>query len=398
VSGSDPERVLAGLLDRARTNRRYDIGYPGATDISFDALGEWLTGQLLNNIGDPWDVGHGRNHTKDIEQQVIHRVAGLLRAPKGHWGYITTGATEGTLHALDDAWQRYPDCVVYASTAAHYSVAKAARLLKLPLVLVRTDSAGRMDVGHLRRELMRRYDRAAMIVATAGTTMTEAVDDVGAITVACEELGIQRRRVHVDAALSGIPLSLLPEPDRPRFDFAAGATSMVISGHKFLSTLTPCGVLIYAQAPYASGSVVAYTGSVDTTITGSRSGHTPLLLWWVLTTLGEDGLRRRAEDARALSIYTHGRLQEIGWPAWRNQHAFTVTLASPPHSVRAKWVLADDGQVAHIICMPGVTRPQIDEFIMDLTGAMRSSPAQRLKLLDNDPAAIVAQPLRRYAA
>jgi histidine decarboxylase len=157
-------------------------------------------------------------------------------------------------------------------------------------------------------------------------------------------------------------------------------------------------VLIHAQAPYASGSVVAYTGSVDTTITGSRSGHTPLLLWWVLTTLGEDGLRRRAEDARALSIYTHARLREIGWPAWRNQHAFTVTLASPPHAVRAKWVLADDGQVAHIICMPGVSRPQIEEFIADLSSAMRSSPAQRLKLIDNDPAAVVAQPLRRYAA
>lgn len=397
MSTGEPERVLAGLLARAKANRRYDIGFPGATDISFADLAEWLTGQLLNNIGDPWDVGHGRNHTKPIEQQVVHTIAGLLRAPEGHWGYITTGATEGTLHALDDAWQRYPDCVVYASAAAHYSVAKAARLLKLPLVLLRTDDAGRMDIDHLRRELLRRYDRAAMIVATAGTTMTEAVDDVAAITTACDELGIQRRRIHVDAALSGVPLALLPEPDRPSFDFTAGATSMVVSGHKFLSTLTPCGVLIYKQPPYATGSVVAYTGSIDTTITGSRSGHTPLLLWWVLATQGEEGLRRRAEDARALAIYTHDRLREIGWPTGRNRHAFTVTLASPPPAVRAKWVLADDGQVAHIICMPGVTRPQIDEFLTDLT--VSAAPAQRLKRLDSGtPFPAVVQPARRYAA
>jgi histidine decarboxylase len=250
-----------------------------------------------------------------------------------------------------------------------------------------------MDINHLRRELARRYARGAMIVATAGTTMTEAVDDVAAITVACDELGIRRRRIHVDAALSGVPLSLLPEADRPQFDFTAGATSMVVSGHKFLSTLTPCGVLIYAQPPYATGSVVAYTGSVDTTITGSRSGHAPLLLWWVLTKLGEDGLRRRAEDARALAIYTHGRLRDIGWPTGRNQHAFTVTLASPPPAVRAKWVLADDGQVAHIVCMPGVTRPQIDEFVADLSVSMRSVPPQRLGSVTALP-----QAAARYAA
>jgi histidine decarboxylase len=383
---SEPHRVLADLLTQAKTNRRYDIGFPGATDISFAELAEWMTGQLLNNVGDPWDAGHGKNHTKSLEQQVVHLVADLLRAPEGHWGYITTGATEGTLHALDEAWQAYPDCVVYASSAAHYSIAKAARLLKLPLVLVHTDDTGRMDVSHLRRELAWRRDRAAMIVATAGTTMTEAVDDVGAVAAVCEELDIYRRRIHVDAALSGLPLALLPERDRPQFDFTAGATSMVISGHKFLSTLTPCGVLVYARPPHATGSAVAYTGSVDTTITGSRSGHTPLLLWWVLTTLGEQGLRRRADDARSLAAYTLRRLRDVGWPAQRNPHAFTITLASPPPPVRAKWVLADDGQVAHIVCMPGMTRSQIDDFVTDLTTAMRAVPAQRRTWLEGKSA------------
>jgi histidine decarboxylase len=374
---SDPHAMLAGLLHQAKTARQFDIGFPGATDLTFPHLGEWLTGQLLNNIGDPYDPGHGRNHTKNLEQQVGHIVADLLRAPASRWGYVTTGTTEGTLHALDEAWQRYPDCVVYTSAAAHYSVAKAAHLLKLPLVLVRTDDTGRMDTTDLQNELALRRDQAAMIVATAGTTMTEAVDDVAAITAVCDRLDIRRRRIHVDAALSGLPLALLPDAERPPFDFTAGATSMVISGHKFLSTLMPCGVLVYAQPPYAAGGYVAYTGSADTTITGSRSGHTPLLLWWVLTTLGRDGLRRRAEQSRALAAYTYSRLREIGWPAWRNPHAFTVTLASPPAVVRAKWVLADDGQIAHIVCMPGVTRTQIDDFIADLKAAMPPTPPLR---------------------
>jgi histidine decarboxylase len=254
-------------------------------------------------------------------------------------------------------------------------------LVKLPLVMVRVDTTGRMDVADLQGELARRRDRPAMIVATAGTTMTEAVDDVAAIANACDQLAVTRRRIHVDAALSGIPLALLPDEARPSFDFTAGATSMVISGHKFLSTLMPCGVLVYAESPYnMSGGRVSYTGSADTTITGSRSGHTPLLLWWVLTTLGPEGLRRRAQASRELAAYTHRKIRDVGWPTQLNPHAFTVTLDQPPPTVMAKWVLATDGQTAHIVCMPGITREQIDEVVSDLA-ALRPVPAQRRRRL-----------------
>jgi len=373
TGGSDLSQLALRLLLDARASRRYDIGFPGATDLTFPGLADLVTGQLLNNVGDPWDHGHGRNHTKRIERDVVEAVGDLLRAPPGRWGYVTTGSTEGTLHALDEACETFPDAVVYTSSAAHYSVAKAARLLKMPLVTVPVGRHGQLDVGRLRHELSLRRDRAAAIVATAGTTMTEAVDDVGAIRHACDDLGIVRRRLHVDAALSGIPLALLPDGERPAFDFAAGATSMVVSGHKFLSTLMPCGVLVHAAQPFgAGGRHVAYTGSADTTITGSRSGHTPLLLWWALGTLGVEGLRRRAEASRELAAYAVDQIQRLGWPVHRNRHGFTVVLDEPPPVVLAKWVLATEGGSAHLICMPGVGRDQIDEFVHDLRTAIAS--------------------------
>ncbi|MFC7483046.1 pyridoxal-dependent decarboxylase [Luedemannella flava] len=321
-------------------------------------------------MGDPFDLGHGRNHTKQVEQQVINTIADLLRAPASRWGYVTTGSTEGNLHALDAAWQTYPDVVVYTSTAAHYSVAKAARMLKLPLIMVRADDTGQMDYDDLAGQLSLRRDRAAIIVATAGTVMTEAVDNVTRIVEICHTMAITRRLVHVDAALSGIPLALLPDAERPAFDFTAGATSIVISGHKFLSTLMPCGVLVYAQPPHTPlHARVAYTGSVDSTISGSRSGHTPLILWHVLQTLGTEGLRARAQASRDLAAYTHAQLGQVGWEATRNPYAFTVVLRTPPAAVRDKWVLADDGQYSHIVCAPGITQVQIDDFLTDLQAA-----------------------------
>src|SRR4051812_14753459 len=169
----DPTVFVAALTADLKAKRRYEIGFPGATDLSFPALSELLTGQLLNNIGDPHEYGRGRTHTKLVEQHVVSAVADLLRAPAGRWGYVTTGSTEAILHALDEGARRYPDAVVYTSAAAHYSVSKAARLLKLPLVTVAADQSGRIDLLDFRQALEARRHRPALVVATAGTTMTE---------------------------------------------------------------------------------------------------------------------------------------------------------------------------------------------------------------------------------
>ncbi len=377
-------QALDRLLAEAKAARRHDIGYPGATDLTFPELSEWLTGQLLNNVGDPYHDGHGRNHTKQHEREVVDLIGDWLHAPPSRWGHVTSGATEGNLHALHTARQTHPDLIVYASATAHYSIEKSARLLRLPLITIRAHPDGRMNIDDLAGELRLRRDRPAAIVATVGTTMTEAIDDIPAIINACDHLAITRRHLHVDAALSGIPLALLPETQRPAFDLATGADSIVISGHKFLSTLMPCGVLIYRQAPHSRADrSVPYIGTLDTTVLGSRNGHTPLLLWSALTRLDAEGHRARAA-ARDLATYALDRLTGIGWNATRpNPLGFTIILDPPPAAVRAKWILADDGQHAHLITMPGITHDQIDEFVSDLETAAprRAMPKQRRRVL-----------------
>ncbi|MCY1141485.1 pyridoxal-dependent decarboxylase [Actinoplanes sp. Pm04-4] len=357
------------LAQHLTAARRRNLAYPGFTDLTHRALAELMTEQLLNNVGDPYDPGHGHDHTKAYERDVIDHLADLFGASRTRWGYVTTGSSEGTDHALWDARLAYPgqEPVVFASTAAHYSVAKACARHRLTLVHVRADPTGRMDITDLRTLLGQWRHQPVVIVATVGTTMTEAFDDVAAIANACDDLAIVRRRIHVDAALAALPLALLPDHDRPSFDFTSGATSIVTSGHKFLSTLTPCAVLIYAEAPVLARTPhVPYTGTADTTIGGSRSGHTPLLLWSSLSH-GLDTHRRRAERSRELAGYTHERLRAAGWPASRNPHAFTVVIAQPPPEVCARWVLAPDGTRAHIICKPDTDPAAIDELVTDLT-------------------------------
>jgi histidine decarboxylase len=372
------------------------IGFPHATDLDFGPIAPLAAGGL-NNIGDPIVPGLEQRNVKDLEREVVQLLADLFRVPRtDRWGCVTTGGTEGNLHGLlqartvlhDPAAPTAPP-VVLASSAAHYSIPKACHLLGLDLVTVPTTvgeesgggsdgrPGGEMDYAELAAAVYAHMHRPIAVVVTAGTTMTEAVDSVAEVTRVFDHLGIRRassrRYIHVDAALSGIPLALDTSGARhPSVNMALGhIDSLTISGHKFLGTPEPCGVLLTRRRHRDQlARAVSYIGGVDATIAGSRSGHTVLQLWWALHSIG--GLaahRHRAERARAVATYTTDRLAGIGWPAWRHEHAFTVVIAAPPAPLIQRWSLATADGHSHIVCVPGVTTEIIDRFVDDLAAA-----------------------------
>jgi histidine decarboxylase len=360
-------RQLNELLQRLDADRPTNIGFPGARDLHYSRLAPFLD-RLLNNVGDPYVQAGGGDHTKELEREVAATFADLFRAPADdRWGYVTTGGTEGNLYGLYLARSRFPNGVVYASQASHSSVAKATRLLAMPTETVRSTSSGEVDYDHLSALIAAAGDRPAIVVANIGTTMTEAVDDVARISAILDERGVVDRHIHSDAALAGLPLALLPTRNRPGFDLADGADSLTVSGHKFLGSPFPCGVVLTRRSlADAIGAGLSCTGGPDTTITGSRSGHAALVLWYALYRHGLDGLRSRAAMCRLLAEATTRRLNSIGWPAWRNPRAFTVVLKTPPPAVTSRWTLATANGWSHLICMPGVSTRQIDAFIRDL--------------------------------
>ena len=363
-SGSNPVSAweIARLLRQYQGERATGIGFPTATDIDYTELAPFF-GLRLNNVGDPWTDPVNPDHAKELEREVIDFLADLFRAPSDdRWGDITSGGTERNLYGLYTARALYPDGVVYHSAAAHYSVTKAADLLALPAVPVRADPFGEIDYGDLGAAVIAHRDRPAIVLANVGTTMAEAVDDVARITGVLRAARVPGRYIH---ALAGLPLALTA--GGPRFDFADGADSISVSGHKFLGTPMPCGAVLTRRSLMEwIDRPVAYTGCPDTTVTGSRSGHAALFLWYALRRCGRSGLRERAIAARQLAAYALDRLTGAGWEAWRHPHAFTVVLRTPPAEVAGRWALASGDGWSHVICMPGVTRDRIDRFVDDL--------------------------------
>ncbi|HTD29124.1 MAG TPA: histidine decarboxylase [Xanthomonadaceae bacterium] len=359
--------------DQARLDQLYDelleatesfLGYPVAKDFDYADLTRFLRFPL-NNLGDPFAESTYRVSSKEMEREVVAFFAAQTRAPEGDWwGYVGNGGTEGNLYGLYLARELYPKGIVYFSEATHYSVRKNLHFLGMRHIMIRAENNGEMDYTDLRETLRIHRDCPPIVFANIGTTMTEARDDIRHIQSILDDLVIRERFIHSDAALCGGYASFL-DP-RPAYDFADGADSISISGHKFIGSPVPCGIVIARKRHVDRiARSIAYIGSLDTTVTGSRNGFTPLILWHTIRLLGVEGLRLRAERALALAAYAEAELKAIGIPAWRNPNALTVVFPETSERIKRKWQLATQG-VAHIIVMPNVTRAQIDEFVADM--------------------------------
>ncbi|MNK35208.1 Histidine decarboxylase [compost metagenome] len=364
LSATD-QHLLSDLLEKVKSKTDLFLGYPVAKDFDYQELAEFLK-YPMNNLGDPFVTSTYGVGSRELEKEVVQFFANLFRAPEDNWwGYVTNGGSEGNLYGLYLARELHPKGMVYYSEATHYSVQKNLHLLNMSNIVIRTQESGEIDYDDLEYTIRMNRHMPVIIMANIGTTMTEARDDVAKIKAILKKLAIQNYYIHADAALSGT-YSALIEP-RPAFDFEDGADSIAISGHKFFGSPMPCGVVVAKKSNRDRiARSVAYIGSVDTTITGSRNGHSPLFLWHTIKRLGLEGLKERAMHSLETAAYTELKLKEMGIDAWRNTNAITVNFPAPSGIICKKWQLAAEQGNSHIICMPNVTKAHIDLFITDL--------------------------------
>jgi histidine decarboxylase len=360
---------LNSFLDTIKKRTRSFLGYPVSKDFDYKELFEFLN-YPLNNLGDPFTPSTWKVDTRAFEREVVSFMAGLYRAEDNNfWGYVTNGGSEGNLYGLYLARELYPRGIVYYSQDTHYSVSKNLHLLNMRHIMIRSRENGEVDYGDLRETLKVHRDKPAIIFANIGTTMTEAKDDLFKIKSMLQELVISEHYIHSDAALCG-GLAPFIKP-RAAFDLSDGADSISVSGHKSFGSPIPCGILVAKKDNVARiARSIAYIGSLDTTITGSRNGLTPLFLWYMIKKLGIIGLEKRVMHSLKIAEYTEKRLIDAGIAAWRNKNAITVVFPEVSPAVREKWQLATADGKTHLICMPNVQKNQIDEFLNDMNNSL----------------------------
>jgi histidine decarboxylase len=357
------ERLDDLLRDFAELGERA-VGYPCNLDFDYSALLPFLR-YCPNNVGDPFYDSNFQSNTHDFEQEVIGTFADLMHLPRDQaWGYVTSGGTEGNMYGIYLGRELFPEGVVYFSQDTHYSVVKILRVLKARNIMIKSQDNGEIDYDDLRETIRINRDVPVIFMANVGTTMKGAIDDVGTVREILDDLAITDSYIHADAALSGMILPFVDEPQP--YGFAAGFDSVSISGHKMIGSPLPCGIAL-TRSEYVAriARSIEYVGVLDTTLAGSRNALTPLIMWYALEQHGLDGYREIVAECLAVAAYAVDRFNDCGIPAWRNRNSVTVVFPKPPPAVVRKWQLAPYEEIAHLITMPHVTRETIDEVVDD---------------------------------
>lgn len=331
----------------------FNIGYPENADFDYSQLHRFLRFSI-NNCGDWSEHSNYVLNSFDFEKDVMAYFSTLFDIhPEDSWGYVTNGGTEGNMFGCYLGRELFPDGTLYYSKDTHYSVAKIVKLLRIKCRAVESLANGEIDYDDLIAKIAEDGERHPIIFANIGTTMRGAIDNIATIQQRLQQAGISRKDyyLHADAALSGM---ILPFVDKPQpFTFADGIDSICVSGHKMIGSPIPCGIVVAKRENVERISVeVDYISAKDKTISGSRNGHTPMIMWAALRSHSAAQWRRRIKHSLSTAQYAVDRLQAAGIQAWRNENSITVVFPCPSVRIAKKYCLATSGNTAHLITTP----------------------------------------------
>ena len=292
-------------------------------------------GDLLADVGNSYSgVQSGAPAAALMERSLVAWMAGLVGYPDTAGGDLTSGASianlEGIVTARDAVGIRsahVPRSVVYLTSQTHHCVDKALRISGLAECQVRhvaLDDRWRMRADALAEAV--EADVAAglhpwLVVATAGTTDTGAVDPLADVAdvVDAHDLWLQ-----VDAAYGGF--FVLTEHGRRLLAGVERSRSVIMDPHKGLFLPFGSGALVVRderQLAEAHRYSAAYLGDArepggvlspsDLSVELSRPFRGPRL-WLPLTVFGLAPFRAALEEKLLLARWFHGRLAEM--PGW----------------------------------------------------------------------------------
>lgn len=339
---------------------RFILGYPCNSALNDKDFKDFLN-LSLNNLGDPFSNSNYGINTHDFELQVLAYIAELYDAQNDYWGYISSGGTEGNILGIHLGRLHYPTGYIYYSQHSHYSIPKAINLTRSHSIEIPVQPSGEMDYTALATAL-KNNNHPAIIIANIGTTMTGAIDNIKLIKTTLHQAGIKDYYIHCDAALHGL---ILPFRQNPKMFNLAAIDSLTISGHKLIGSPLPCGIFLCRKNVIKNfDKYIEYVQTPDMTIAGSRNGLTPLILWQKF--LAHNDLKNIVDLVIERADYTIQKFQNKHMHAWRNEDSPIVIFPSPSMKIVKKWMLAQQGDIAHIVTMPHVDEAMIDAFVEDM--------------------------------
>jgi aromatic-L-amino-acid decarboxylase len=332
------------VLDDAGRILDESIAQPRPRYFAFIGSSGLEIGVIADALASCYDVNlavYARAAT-EIERQAVRWAAGFVGYPATAAGAFTSGGAVSNATGLAAARQRalprsrYEGmagvrAALYCSRDVHYSVTRAAELLGIGSRNLRAlpiDGERRLVPEAVAEAIDR--DRAegitpVAVVATAGTTLTGAIDPIDALADVCEERGVW---LHVDGAY-GLPAAATASVGH-RFRGIERADSVAMDAHKWLYLPKPCSVTLVRRPEDLVAAFAHQEGylphqqhelhAVDITLEYSRPFRA-LKFWLAFRAHGAAQFRAAIERNLAEARLLYDRLRE---------EPDMETLPSPP--------------------------------------------------------------------
>ena len=264
-----------------------------------------------------------------LEANALEWLREWIGMPVGTTGVFTTGGSMATFNAVLCAREKYLGAeirrgVLYVSDQAHHCVHKSAKLVGIMPDRVRSipcDAQYHMPVPALRTAIA--ADRAAgltpfMVVSSAGTTNTGAVDPLNAIADLCVEENLWH---HVDGAYGAF--FQLCDDTRGVLRGIERADSLTLDPHKGMFMPYGTGALLVrdgAALHAAHGATADYLPDMPSAADFyDPSQHGPdlsrgfpgLRMWLTMKIYGTDVFRAAIAEKRALAVDAAARVSVL---------------------------------------------------------------------------------------
>ena len=275
----------------------YDSGLAEADVIGREALSMFADSNGLDPTAFPSLLA--------MENDVVAMAGGLVDAPAGHVGSVTSGGTESVLLAVlaarDGAGAAYSTASMVLPTTAHAAFHKAAHYFGVEPILVDVEPTTFRANPDAMAAAIR--DDTVLVVGSAPSYAHGVIDPIAELGALAAERGI---RCHVDACIGGW---VLPHLDgvAPWNFTVPGVTSISVDLHKYAYTPKGVSVLLHRDSSLRRGHFFAaanwpgYT-MLNSTMQSTKSGGPLAAAWAVTRAIGIEGYAALARTAREATL------------------------------------------------------------------------------------------------
>lgn len=304
------------------------IGYIPGGGIYTAALADYLAAFTNEYAG----MYFGSPGAVTIENELLDWMKTLFGFPKEAVGNLTSGGSIANLIALTAARdkhniknERILKSVIYTSAQVHHCIHKALRIIglgDLQIRLLELDNRSRINTQKLEEAVLRDKEEGLypfMVIASAGTTDTGAVDPLARIGDIAKE---HKLWYHIDGAYGGF--FILDETKKSLFNGIAKADSLVIDPHKGLFLPYGLGAVLVKdkEAVFQSHHYTAnYMQDAMTDVQVNPADVSPeltkhfrgLRLWLPLQLHGLEPFVACLKEKILLTTYFRMRLDQLGF-------------------------------------------------------------------------------------